>query len=103
MKLKALILILTTLFLCSVVPANAYYCGGGYRGGYGYYGGGCYRGGYYGGWGWGGNYWAGAAVGAAIVGTAWAASYPYYYNTYPQPVYYTCPQPQPQVIVIQSR
>jgi len=99
MKLKTLAIALATFFLCSLMPAKAYYCGG-YRGGYGYYGGGgyyrggCWGGGWYGGWGgygWGGYY---------------GGYYPYYGGYYP--TYYTAsivvpPAPQPQVIVIQSK
>jgi len=98
MKLKTLAIVLATFFLCSLMPAKAYYCGGGYRGGYGYgggyYRGGCWGGGYVGGWGgygWGGYY---------------GGYYPYYGGYYP--TYYTAPivvpqAPQPQVIVIQSK
>jgi len=90
MKLKTLAIVLVTFFLCNLVPAKAYYCGGYYRGGCGYYGGGYYRGGC-----WGGGWY----------GCGWGGYYPYYGGYYP--TYYTAPvvvpPSQPQVIVIQSK
>jgi len=94
MKLKTLAIALVTLFLCSLMPAKAYYCGGGYYGG-GYYRGGCWGGGFVGGW---GGYYGGY--------------YPYYGGYYPcyggyYPTYYAAPivvpPQQPQIIVIRGK